>query len=434
MTVANLSEIEQNIEGEQNFPRRMPEVKIYVWGTGKGCKIAMLNYDYGEEIEGYIDNDPERWGKNFQGKRVVSFREALRYADIIIVTVMQYDAVLYQIEKSGFDRKKVFCYFDVADNSEMARRYFDGKGRKIDILEKRLEDLEKIVKIRFSNIGYEIADNLEKGKYKFPILHGDEEAVRRIVEEKCSLIRFGDGEFEMMAGRERLPYQKYVKELGDRLKEVIRCNKDNVLIALANNYGSIDTYTESDKDGIREYMTEEVRAFHASLLDYDRVYYDAYLFKCYFQAKNREDAARRYGIIKRIWQGRDVVLIEGAKTRTGQGNDLLDNAKSVQRILCPTKNAHERYQDILKEAERISEDKLILCVLGPVGKILAYDLIQSGHQVVDIGQIDMEYEWYRAGAGIKVPNPTKYVSQLPPALVEEVHDEEYQSQIISVIV
>ena len=408
-------------------------MKIYFWGTGKGCKKALQNYTYDEEIRGYIDNNPKQWGKSFQGKRIVSFEESLTNADLIVITVMQYDAILYQIEKSGFGMEKVFCYFDAGDDGDSVNCFFDGKGRKIDLLERRIEDLENIVKIRFSNIGYEIADNLEKKKYQFPILHSDEEAFRRIADEKCSLIRFGDGEFELMAGKERAPFQKYEKVLSDRLREVIQSRKDNLLIALANNYGSLDLYTESDKDGIRGYMTEEVRAFHASLLDYSRVYYDAYLFKCYFLSKDKDDAERRYALVKRIWQGRDVVLIEGAETRTGQGNDLLDNAGSIQRILCPTQNAYGRYQDILEEAERIPKDKLILCALGPAGKVLAYDLIQNGYQVVDIGQIDMEYEWYRAGAGIKVPNPTKYVSQLPPALVEEIQDKKYESQIIAVI-
>lgn len=408
-------------------------MKVYFWGTGKGCKKAVRNYTGEEVIAGYIDNNPAQWGKTFQGQRIVSFKEALEDADLIIVAVIQYDAVLYQIEQAGFDMEKVFCYFDAADEKEAGAGCFDGKGRKIDLLENRLEDLEKKVEIRLSNIGYEVADNMGRGKYKFPILHSDEEAVERIVNERCSLIRFGDGEFELMAGKERAPFQKYEKTLSDRLREVIQCNRDDVLIAVANNYGSLDGYTEREKDGIREYMTEEVRAFHASLLDYGRVYYDAYLFKCYFQAKDREDAAKRYGRVRRIWQDRDIVVIEGAQTRTGQGNDLLDNAGSVRRILCPTKNAHERYQDILEEAEKIPKDKLILCALGPTGKALAYDLILIGYQVVDIGQIDIEYEWYLAGAGIKVPHPTKYVSQLPPALIEEIHDKKYESQIMAVI-
>lgn len=409
-------------------------MKIYFWGTGKGCKKALPNYILGKEISGYIDNNPEQWGKIFREKKIVSFQEASADADLIIVTVMQYDAVLYQIEKSGFDRDKVFCYFEAANSIEMVERYFDPKGWKIDILEKQLENLENIVKIRLSNIGYEIADNLEKGKYRFPILHSDEEAVERIVNEKCSLIRFADGEFELMAGKERAPFQKYDKGLADRLREAFQSRKDNLLIAVGNNYGNMEAYPDSrDQDAIREYMTEEVRAFHESLLDYNRVYYDTAIFKCYFSAKDREDATRRYALVKRIWQDRDIVLIEGEQTRTGQGNDLLDNARSIQRILCPTKHAYARYQEILEEAEKIPKDKLILCALGPAGKALAYDLVQGGRQVIDIGQIDMEYEWYRAGTRVKVPNPTKYVSQLPQALVEDIHDKEYDSQIIAVI-
>lgn len=408
-------------------------MRIYFWGTGKGCGKALHNYICDEEIAGYIDNDPGQWGKSFQGKKVASFQEASKDADLIIVTAVQYDAVLYQIEKSGFGMGSVFCYFDASNGREAVERYFDFKGWKLDILEERLEDLENKVRIRFSNIGYELADNLEKGKYRFPALHSDEEAVGRIVDGKCSMIRFGDGEFEIMAGRERAPFQRCEGDLPERLREAFQSREDGLLVAVANNYGSLDPYIESDKDGIRAYMTEDVRAFHESLLDYCRAYYDAYMFKCYFQAKDRDDATRRYDLVKRIWQGRDVVLVEGAQTRTGQGNDLLENAKSVRRILCPTKNAYGRYQDILEEAMKLPKDKLILCVLGPAGKVLAYDLVRMGHQVVDIGQIDMEYEWYRAGAGIKTPTPTKYVSQLPPALVEEIDDEEYESQIIAEI-
>lgn len=53
--------------------------------------------------------------------------------------------------------------------------------------------------------------------------------------------------------------------------------------------------------------------------------------------------------------------------------------------------------------------------------------------MVDIGQIDMDYEWYRANAKVKLPNPTKYVSQLPPAEIEDVDDEKYAAQVIACI-
>ena len=65
--------------------------------------------------------------------------------------------------------------------------------------------------------------------------------------------------------------------------------------------------------------------------------------------------------------------------------------------------------------------------------MLVYDLLQKGYQAIDIGQIDMDYEWYRVGAKKRVPIPDRYVSQLPPAEIAEVNDREYLEQIIDQI-
>ena len=167
-----------------------------------------------------------------------------------------------------------------------------------------------------------------------------------------------------------------------------------------------------------------------SVLDHNRVYYDAYMFKSYFPYKNREDTWKRLSLIKKIWNNRDVVLIEGDKTRTGYGNDLFDNVRSLQRLLCPTKNSFEKYDEILDKALELKKSCLILVVLGTVSELLVYDLMKKGFQAVDIGQIDMDYEWYLAGAQKRVPIPDRYVSQLPPAEITEVTDEEYLKQII----
>ena len=102
----------------------------------------------------------------------------------------------------------------------------------------------------------------------------------------------------------------------------------------------------------------------------------------------------------------------------------------MERIICPTKEAFDYYDEILAEVKKVDKNKLILLVLGPTAKILAYDLVQLGYQVVDIGQIDMDYEWYIAGRGIRVPIQNKYVSQLPPAEVPDLKDVAYEEQII----
>ena len=81
------------------------------------------------------------------------------------------------------------------------------------------------------------------------------------------LVRYGDGEFEIMAGKEGLIYQKYSSELAERLRAILRSDDNRLLIGIANNYGNLDQYTEDTANGIRVYMKELIREFHMSLLE-----------------------------------------------------------------------------------------------------------------------------------------------------------------------
>ena len=82
----------------------------------------------------------------------------------------------------------------------------------------------------------------------------------------------------------------------------------------------------------------------------------------------------------------------------GVNNDLFDNVKSIKRILCPIVNAFNIYEKILQEALKIKKNKLILLALGPTASVLAYDLYHAGYQVLDIGHMDIEYEWFLRNA------------------------------------
>ena len=44
--------------------------------------------------------------------------------------------------------------------------------------------------------------------------------------------------------------------------------------------------------------------------------------------------------------GYNVYLVEGEYTRCGIGNDLLDHTLSIHRIICPSKDAFEKYDEI----------------------------------------------------------------------------------------
>ena len=135
-------------------------------------------------------------------------------------------------------------------------------------------------------------------------------------------------------------------------------------------------------------------------------------------------------MLKKVWRNRNVVIIEGEKTRMAVGNDLLEDANSVRRIVCPAENAFEYYDEILKCAISFSKDSLFLIALGPTATVLAYDLCIAGYQALDIGHVDLEYEWMKAGVQHQILISNKYVNELNGGKnVAECEDKLYLSQI-----
>ena len=401
---------------------------------GYGRSVISALIDLHCEIVGFIDNDPQKIDTLFEGKSVIHLSDIKEQWDYIIVSVVKYDAIMYQLEKEGIERSKLIFYYSEDCFSRFNDRLFiDEKQWKIDILEERILQLEHCLKIRQKNFPYEFAAVVEQLKKTIPSFISDDETITKI-KNGSSIIRFGDGEFDLITKRKSPVFQEYSMELADRLKDVLQANKNKLLIAIAKNYGDLSMYPDDVADGIREYMTDDVRREHANLLDLNRAYCDAYMFKCFIPHRDRDRTIERIRKIQQIWDNKDVFLIEGKYTRTGVGNDLLNNVRSLKRILCPTKDAYSIYSILLEKClQIIDKDDLILIALGPAGKVLAYDLFMQGYHVVDIGQMDMDYEWYLSGTGTKVHNPYKYVSQLPPAHIEDIDDTEYTNQIIETI-
>ncbi len=408
-------------------------MNIYIWGTGKySRKVLQTLRPEWREVTGFVDNDPSKHGKTYENRKIVSFRDMAADYDILIIGIVSYEAVLYQLKmENQADFSKIIVFFDESycDNPAYAH-IIDHDKWKILLLEEKVERLERILTARVDNVGYEIIDKWNKNLYQYPKMGTVEEAVDKIVNGGCSLVRYGDGEFSIMSGKEGLVYQNYTPELARRLREVMASREEKLLIGIANNYGSLDLYTDDSADGIRTYMKADIRRFHMSVLDPDRVYYDAYMFKTYFPYRDKSDTWKRVALVKRIWEGRDVVLVEGNQTRAGYGNDLFDQVKSLRRILAPAKNVFDKYTEVFQAVCKIRKECLILVVLGAMSNVLVYDLMREGYQAVDIGQIDMDYEWYQMGAQKRMPIPDRYVSQLPPAEIREVNDSAYLDQII----
>ena len=259
-----------------------------------------------------------------------------------------------------------------------------------------------------------------------------EETIDELIRTGKSITRFGDGEFDMIYGV-GMNYQKYNPDLAKRLEEIVQTTDPGILVGLPNvfnpEYAKLYTgfATEFWPKWVNDYKFKILRLVHRN-----RKYYSTQITRFYLDYADKSRVGDYVKKLKMLWDNQDVIIIEGEQSRLGVGNDLFDNMKSIQRLICPSENAYEIYDKILSEALKLPKDKLILLALGPTATVLSYDMYKAGYHVIDIGHVDIEYEWFLRKATSKVKIESKYVTEVKEGRtnIEEVRDSKYQSEII----
>lgn len=260
-----------------------------------------------------------------------------------------------------------------------------------------------------------------------------EETLDKMLEGPVSVSRFGDGELHWMCMDEQDSFQRNSPELSLRLREVLSSRLEGHIVCLPPELAA--PQRDAVPSSVR-YWKRTVAACGrrwAGLIDLDRPYYNASVSRLYIKYRSAAAAEACFPRWKQLWDRREVLLIEGEQTRFGVGNDLLANAARVQRLLAPARNAFDRYAGILEQGRRLGAGKLILIALGPAATVLAYDLARCGCWAVDVGHLDIEYDWFRMGTERKTAVRGKYVNEAGGASAFAELDEEdlaeYRSQI-----
>lgn len=269
---------------------------------------------------------------------------------------------------------------------------------------------------------------------KTPKVMSDEETIEYIVAHKCSISRFGDGELRLMRGID-LEFQDYNKELSKKLKQC-KTSK-NCLVCIPDIFNKESFNPERITQEEYNYW-KSFKGNRGGLWNYyfgkEEILGDAFISRFYLRKNDVTKIPAYVQNLKKLWQDRNIVFVEGEKSRLGVGNDLFDNAKSIKRILCPPLNSYSKYDEI-KESVLSLTDKndLIIMALGPTATAMAFEL-SNERQCLDLGHIDIEYEWFRMGVRKKVPIPSKYVNEVEDGRSpEDSTDEEYKKEIIKII-
>lgn len=265
---------------------------------------------------------------------------------------------------------------------------------------------------------------------KSPEILTIEETIERIVSEHCSVSRNGDGELDIMMGHD-IPFQKYDSRLAAKMVMALQATSPKYISCLPDIFHDLNHFNQSARTYYVRHLYHK-RFYWYRLAKAPVVYGNAYISRFYMDWRDKSKASTRVALLKKIWDKRHIYIIEGEKSRLGIGNDLFDNALSIRRILAPARNAFCCYDEVLNYVVReVPKECLILLALGPVATAMAYELHMAGFWAVDIGHVDIEYEWMRMGATTKVAIAQKYTNEaIDGCNVGNMLDDKYQREII----
>lgn len=221
---------------------------------------------------------------------------------------------------------------------------------------------------------------------RYPAVWSEEETIQHLLENKSSICRFGDGELKLMVGEKHKSFQDVNHSLNNRLIEVLNSNVPNILVA-------IHPVRDFDSLGrIWQKFIIRIGLPVLNLLDSNRRYPSMGVFRG-LPKNTKENLVNRILKIKKLWEGRKILLVVGENSRFTFEEELFNNVESVDYVYAPAKNAFEVYDEIVNKVKQYNKDEyLILIVLGPTATVMAYDLALDGYQAIDFGQMPGTYK------------------------------------------
>ena len=251
-----------------------------------------------------------------------------------------------------------------------------------------------------------------------------------IKQHQASIVRFGDGEIDLIMGRS-IPYQSYDKDLALELLEILETpSSRKLMVCLPDVFEHLERYN-SNAQHFWENHFEQFADFYKNHCR-SSWYGSTFLSRPYIDWVDKSQAQANIEKLRSLWQDKDLLIVEGETSRSGVGNDLFDNSKSIKRIIGPSKNAYQDLDWIYDKVMEHSVNRLVLVMLGPTAKVLVKRLADSGIQAIDLGHIDSEYEWYQMKATHKVKLAHKHTAEFN--YDEDIafdEDTNYLSQIVA---
>ena len=252
-----------------------------------------------------------------------------------------------------------------------------------------------------------------------------DETLDEIIKNNKSIARFGDGEFDIIFGIDRR-FQPFNESLKKKLLKVLNSHNRNLLVGIMRLKNISNPFWIN-------YMKKNKFKL-GKVINKHKIYYSSMITRFYGPNISKIKLRNYVNKVKSIWNNRNILIIEGEKTRLGVGNDLFNNSKSIKRIICPSENAFKVYEIIIDYIKNLKLElkTLILISLGQTATALTYDLSKFGYQIIDFGHFDIQYEFFLRNATKPIIIPNKYVNEVAGGAknISSVQDKNYYNEII----
>ncbi|AOS98775.1 hypothetical protein ESP131_00010 [Exiguobacterium sp. U13-1] len=208
-----------------------------------------------------------------------------------------------------------------------------------------------------------------------------QKTVEFIIKDKISLIRFGDGEFNII-GKKDIHYQNHSLELENELKGIIEnYNNNNInsnyLLCMPRYFFESSGY-EIAKKRVFVSSWSFSRYLFNKKFDKNLIYGDSFVF-----SKGNEQ------IYEKIWSDQRISNVIFVHNKIEYGEKFaLKYSKNVTNIEIPDSNAFEYKDEIINDIyKNLQGNKEILVIIsaGPLGKVLVKELSEDDIWAIDTG-------------------------------------------------
>ena len=241
--------------------------------------------------------------------------------------------------------------------------------------------------------------------YKQLTILSPEDTFELIKNHPKSFVRTGDGEVKLMKGMDQ-PFQKYEKEIADRLTDMLEHPREDLYVGINRNY-FISLLEKGNPEFYRRWAYE-YRTFYREHCAADGTYIDS-TFTSLNGETSREKQEIWYEKWKDLFAGRDIVVVCGEGILDKLEHDIFERAKSKRLIQGPRISAWDKHDELIHEiTATVRKDQVLVFILGMAGKAMIPELTDMGYLCWDVGHLAKYYNAYMTNMEWTQENTAKF--------------------------